>query len=122
MTGIFYFYSLLNEISEDTRVANASIAGFMGKSMALPFDVIRKRMQVKSDSSFYRKGYDNMFKAMKIIWAGEGNTSLKKMFNEGGLGVKGVFRGFMITCVKSSVSSAVTFYTYEHMKQYLNDK
>jgi hypothetical protein len=35
------------------------------------------------------------------------------------VGVKGIFRGFMITCVKSSVSSAVTFYTYEQARKYL---
>ncbi|XP_026317776.1 mitochondrial thiamine pyrophosphate carrier-like [Hyposmocoma kahamanoa] len=78
-----------------------SMAGITSKSLTYPFELAKKRLQIKT---FPSQG-DSMFKCHSLI------ECLVKTFELEGF--KGLFRGFKITIYKAQLSGLVAFTTYE---------
>ena len=81
--------------------------GFVGKTITMPLDVVRKRMQCKPDSPFFKRGYDSIWSSLKLI---------------SGEGYRGLFRGFGYACLKSVISSGVTFWSFAVLMKLYTDQ
>ena len=83
------------------------LAGAIAQSISYPLDVTRRRMQLalmNPDTKHYAKG---MFSTLKYIYINHGV-------------VKGLYRGMSINYMRAIPMVAVSFSTYELMKQLLN--
>ncbi|XP_014235625.1 graves disease carrier protein-like [Trichogramma pretiosum] len=82
------------------------IAGAIAQSFSYPFDVTRRRMQLALMHSDTHKFSAGMLSTLKLI------------YNENGI-MKGLYRGMSINYLRAVPMVAVSFSTYEVMKQML---
>lgn len=113
--GLFFMIyeetrSLMNQIPRvdvlpAPEASAGLLAGSLSKTIVFPFDTIRKRLQVQGPSreSFghnvpeYPSG---PMKCAKLVLANEG--------------VRGLYKGYAVSLIKSAPSSAVTVWTFEN--------
>ncbi|XP_066594862.1 solute carrier family 25 member 16-like isoform X4 [Prorops nasuta] len=84
-----------------------SIAGAIAQSFAYPLDVTRRRMQLAMMNPATHKYGNGML------------TTVKMIYYENGI-VKGLYRGMSINYMRAIPMVAVSFSTYEIMKQFLD--
>mmetsp|Transcript_8082 Transcript_8082/g.13012 ORF Transcript_8082/g.13012 Transcript_8082/m.13012 type:complete len:343 (-) Transcript_8082:593-1621(-) len=82
-----------------------AFSGGASKLMIYPLDTIKKRFQVNTYVYSKHEGYNGM---IDCVW---------RMFREEGL--VGFYKGSVATVVKSSVSVAVTFVSYEYFLSFM---
>ncbi|ANB14044.1 Tpc1p [Sugiyamaella lignohabitans] len=96
--------SNLDSILPAPEATAGFIAGVFSKGCVFPLDVIRKRLQVQGPSYGRRTDIPiypgNLFKCAKHIVIHEG--------------ARGLYKGFLISLLKSGPSSAVTIWTFEN--------
>ncbi|XP_033228560.1 graves disease carrier protein-like [Belonocnema kinseyi] len=83
------------------------IAGAIAQSFSYPLDVTRRRMQLAMMNADTHKYGTGMLSTMKIIYLENGIT-------------KGLYRGMSINYLRATPMVAVSFTTYELMKQLLS--
>ncbi|CCH42405.1 Mitochondrial aspartate-glutamate transporter AGC1 [Wickerhamomyces ciferrii] len=109
-TGLmFWSYEISRMVSQSSQKYQPILeplcglsAGVFAKSVVFPLDLIRKRLQV------------NKAKNQNFIKAG-----LKVVKVEG---VKGLYKGFLASIIKSAPTTAISIWTYEHfLRVYKSD-
>lgn len=96
-------------------ISHEAIAGFMAgvisKGAVFPFDVLRKRLQVQGPTrSHYMAGTIPLYPHRPMACA---KYILKHE------GVRGFYRGFFVSMLKSAPASAVTMWTFENSLYFL---
>ncbi|RNA37045.1 mitochondrial thiamine pyrophosphate carrier [Brachionus plicatilis] len=116
------FYQLLNSLwdyakridsSERTKnisafqsSINGSIAGIISKTIAYPFDLSKKRLQIQGFEDA-RKKFGKVVK-----FSGLWNCLYISVKNEGLLGI---YKGYLPSVLKAALSSGLTFFFYEQL-------
>ncbi|KAJ0313686.1 hypothetical protein COL5a_003391 [Colletotrichum fioriniae] len=82
------------------------VASVLSKTAVFPLDLVRKRIQVQGPTRahYVHKNipeYPGAVRAMRIIFAKEG--------------VRGLYRGLMVSLIKAAPGSAITVWTYERV-------
>lgn len=101
------------EILKEKNVMMASMmAGFLSKTIMMPFDVIRKRMQIQgSNYKNYNMSnlasYNNLIDCMIRMWREEG-------------GWRAFFKGYTPAIMKSIPVTSITFLCYHMIKKMEN--
>uniref|UniRef100_A0A0N4ZN50 ULP_PROTEASE domain-containing protein n=1 Tax=Parastrongyloides trichosuri TaxID=131310 RepID=A0A0N4ZN50_PARTI len=97
-----YMLSKEGQSKDDLSIAytalSGSIAGVTLWCLVFPFDVIKSKMQVQGNNSFF-KTFKNTLK---------------------NYGVKGLYTGLLPTIIRSFSASGCLFLTYEYTKKFLN--
>lgn len=93
------------ELSVYERFICGAAAGLTAQSASYPLDTIRRRMQLRGLAPTVPP-YRNTWQALKSIIATDG--------------VRGLYVGLSINYIKAGPTHAVSFLTYEAVKQYLN--
>ncbi|CAM8984764.1 unnamed protein product [Rhodiola kirilowii] len=104
------------ELSVPTRLACGAVAGTFGQTVAYPFDVIRRRMQMvgwKGAASFVTGDSRHM---SAVQYNGMVDAFRKTVRNEG---FGALFKGVVPNSVKVVPSIAIAFVTYEMVKDVL---
>ena len=82
-----------------------AVSGEVAKSSVMPFDVLRKRLQVQGPTRpFY--AVQNITEYQRGIWQMWSHMVMHE-------GWRGLFRGWVPSMLKSSIGSASTFFCYE---------
>ncbi|EPZ31900.1 mitochondrial carrier [Rozella allomycis CSF55] len=118
---IFYSYEgirkILDRISEDWQFNSSffagGLSGIIAKTITMPFDVIRKRMQIQTPQ---RSMLIQSVPSIPCSWS---KSFFKILTQEG---PKSLFRGLTPALIKSGPSSAVTFFVYENMLELLKSE
>ena len=98
-----YFYSSTNLPSFPKFLCGVT-AGLVGQTVAYPFDVVRRRMQLRS-SSLQLSTYTSITNSIRQVFKKEG--------------IRGFFVGLSINYLKVGPSTGVAFVTYEYVKEKL---
>jgi len=100
------------EVNKDKRVLNVpskllcgGIAGAIAQTVSYPLDVTRRRMQLSMTAKESEKYSKNLVQTLKLIYQEHGIS-------------KGLYRGMSINYIRAIPMVAVSFSTYEIMKQY----
>jgi len=91
-------------------LACGAIAGVASRTFTAPLDVTKILFQVQThsiDANSAGKGYTSFFGALKQIFHEEG--------------VKGLWKGNVVACLRLGPYSAVKYYTFETTKEYFKD-
>lgn len=104
-----YNYAVTSLISL-LHVSQGAVAGFISgvisKTTLFPLDVIRKRLQVQGPTrAYYLSGTIPIYPRNPIA------TAVLIVRNEG---LMGLYKGLLVSIIKSAPASAVTMWTYEH--------
>ncbi|CRK97148.1 CLUMA_CG010545, isoform A [Clunio marinus] len=94
-------------LSVPAKLLCGGFAGALAQSFSYPFDVTRRRMQLAMMNPETAKFGIGMWSTLKLI------------YSENGV-VKGLYRGMSINYLRAIPMVAVSFATYEMMKQTLN--
>ncbi|XP_055601390.1 solute carrier family 25 member 16-like isoform X2 [Uranotaenia lowii] len=94
-------------LSVPAKLLCGGFAGAVAQSFSYPLDVTRRRMQLAMMNPETAKFGMGMFRTLAII------------YNENGI-IKGLYRGMSINYLRAIPMVAVSFSTYELMKQTLN--
>lgn len=99
------------ELGVITRLACGATAGTLGQTVAYPFDVARRRLQVSG-----WKGADHLVQGEAEVHVYRGMTDcfVKTIKHEG---VGALFKGLWANYVKVVPSIAIAFVTYEQVKE-----
>ena len=99
------------ELSVVTRLGCGAVAGTIGQTVAYPFDVARRRLQVSG-----WKGADHLVvgEAERHIYRGMWDCFVKTVRYEG---PSALFKGLWANYVKVVPSIAIAFVTYEQVKE-----
>lgn len=89
-----------------SKLVCGGIAGAIGQTTIYPLDVARRRMQLSMTSSETKKFSEGLFKTLAITYRDYGI-------------VRGLYRGMSINYIRAIPMVAVSFSTYEVMKQML---
>ena len=89
-----------------TKLLSGGIAGATAQTVTYPLDVARRRMQLSMTSNETKKFSEGLIKTLKIT------------YKEHGV-VKGLYRGMTVNYIRVCPMVAVSFSTYEVMKQLL---
>lgn len=98
---------------QSTLLANliaGSIAGFVGKTVIYPFDLVKKRLQIQGFQQ-YRKGFgrqmycNGLFDCVKLTITEEGYLAL--------------YKGYWPSMLKAVLVSALHFAVYDEIKHFL---
>jgi len=89
-----------------SKLLCGGIAGAIGQTLIYPLDVARRRMQLSMTSSETKKFSEGLFKTLAITYRDYGI-------------VRGLYRGMSINYIRAIPMVAVSFSTYEVMKQML---
>ncbi|XP_014600871.1 PREDICTED: graves disease carrier protein [Polistes canadensis] len=90
-----------------SKVICGGLAGAVAQSFSYPLDVTRRRMQLAMMNPATHKYSSSMLSTMKLT------------YSESGI-MKGLYRGMSINYIRGVPMVAVSFTTYEIMKQLLN--
>ncbi|KAI4502824.1 hypothetical protein M0802_001868 [Mischocyttarus mexicanus] len=90
-----------------SKIICGGLAGAIAQSFSYPLDVTRRRMQLAMMNPATHKYSSSMLSTMKLT------------YNESGI-MKGLYRGMSINYIRGIPMVAVSFTTYEIMKQLLN--
>jgi solute carrier family 25 thiamine pyrophosphate transporter 19 len=109
MAITFASYQYFQDLLENSFIAGG-LSGVTAKTVVMPFDLIRKRLQVQGPT---RDNYivDHIPKYRKR----ESITSIAKAIIEQEGVRRGLFRGWTAAMIKSGVGSATTFFVYDHI-------
>lgn len=88
------------------KLIAGGMAGAVAQSFSYPFDVTRRRMQLAYMKPETQKFGTSMFSTLKLVYQQDGI-------------VKGLYRGMTINYLRAIPMQAVSFSTYELMKQLL---
>lgn len=89
------------------------MAGFISKGAVFPFDVLRKRLQVQGPTrSHYMAGTIPLYPHTPMACA---RYILKHE------GIRGFYRGFFVSMLKSAPASAITMWTFENSLHLLRE-
>ena len=80
------------------------LAGLAGQTVAYPFDVVRRRIQLKNVSHSL-SSYSSLIPSIMRVWRQEG--------------LRGFFVGLTINYLKIAPSTGISFLTYEFLKEKL---
>ncbi|XP_022651148.1 mitochondrial thiamine pyrophosphate carrier-like [Varroa jacobsoni] len=102
----FSFYYLFRAIFDDipyvpSNIASGALAGFAGKTLVYPFDLIKKRLQVQGFQDHTHKfgNYEGLVSCARSVFETEGPL--------------GFFKGYVPSCMKAMAMSACQFTFYE---------
>lgn len=101
------------ELSVPVRLGCGAIAGTFGQTVAYPFDVARRRLQVSGWSGLKKLHADH---GNVVVYKGMIDCFVKTVREEG---VKALFKGLAPNYVKVVPSIAIAFVTYEQVKELL---
>lgn len=87
------------------KLACGALAGSISQTLTYPFDVLRRKMQVRGLGSALGPQYNGALHALQMILKTEG--------------VKGLYRGLWPNLLKVAPSIATSFFTYELVKDFL---
>jgi len=87
------------------KLACGALAGSISQTITYPFDVLRRKMQVRGLGSALGPQYNGALHALQVILKNEG--------------VKGLYRGLWPNLLKVAPSIATSFFTYELVKDFL---
>eukprot|EP01026_Neomeris_dumetosa_P084093 TRINITY_DN981_c0_g1_i1.p1 TRINITY_DN981_c0_g1~~TRINITY_DN981_c0_g1_i1.p1 ORF type:complete len:694 (-),score=77.01 TRINITY_DN981_c0_g1_i1:202-2034(-) len=102
------------DLSTVTRLGCGAIAGAVGQTMAYPFDVVRRRLQVSG-----WEGASNLHKDSKgqaVVYRGMLDCFRKTIQEEG---IQALFKGIWPNYIKVVPSIAIAFVVYEQTKKML---
>lgn len=114
MTLEYYGLKDERELSVGTRLACGALAGTTGQTVAYPFDVARRRLQVsgwKGASALHAAGDGN-----SVVYRGMVDCFVRTVREEG---FGALFKGLAPNYVKVVPSIAIAFVTYEQIKEML---
>lgn len=98
------------DMSIMTRFACGSVAGTLGQTVAYPFDVVRRRLQVSGWAGASKLHSDG---GHAIAYKGMIDCFARTIKEEG---VQALFKGLMPNYVKVIPSIAIAFVVYEQLK------
>ena len=90
-----------------SKLLCGGVAGAIAQTVSYPLDVTRRRMQLSMTSKESEKYAKNLVQTLRLIYKENGVT-------------KGLYRGMSINYIRAIPMVAVSFSTYEIMKQYFN--
>ena len=89
------------------HVASGGLSGATCKMIMMPFDVVRKRMQVQHVESVH---YVTHVHRMAGLWDCVQKTYVRE-------GIRGFYKGVLPAVVKTAPASAATFFAFEMVKK-----
>ena len=89
------------------------LAGMSSKTLTLPLDLLKKRLQVQGFESA-RRDFGQITK-----YNGVADTFRKILVHEG---ILGFYKGAVPAILKTSITTSVSFYVYENMLRFLRTK
>lgn len=99
------------ELNVSTRLVCGAIAGTTGQTVAYPFDVARRRLQVSGWQGAKALQSDHV-----VVYNGMVDCFVKTVRTEG---VQALFKGLWPNYLKVVPSIAIAFVTYEQVKEFL---
>jgi solute carrier family 25 phosphate transporter 23/24/25/41 len=96
-----------------TRLACGAVAGTTGQTVAYPFDVVRRRLQVSGWAGARELHADH---GAAVAYRGMGDCFVRTIKEEG---VKALFKGLAPNYLKVVPSIAIAFVSYEQVKELL---
>lgn len=109
---LFSTHTFFKQYTSNELVSGA-LAGIVSKTLTMPFDVVRKRMQVQGPVRL------QVVVTGVPVYSGMVQCFTGIVKHEG---IKGFFRGWWPTMLKSAPSSAVTFFVVNRMKVWLDKR
>lgn len=88
------------------KLACGALAGSISQTLTYPFDVLRRKMQVRGLGAALGPQYNSALHALRVILKNEG--------------IKGLYRGLWPNLLKVAPSIATSFFTYEMVKDLLS--
>lgn len=102
------------ELSVPSRLACGAAAGTMGQTVAYPFDVARRRLQVSGWSGARELHSDH---GSVVVYRGMRDCFVRTVREEG---FAALFKGLWPNYLKVVPSIAIAFVTYEQVKEFLH--
>jgi len=89
------------------KLACGALAGAISQTLTYPFDVLRRKMQVRGMGTALGPQYNGALHALVVIVRNEG--------------VAGLYRGIWANLLKVAPSIATSFFTYEFVKERISN-
>lgn len=108
--------SLIEKHKSLVDLMSGAVAGVVSKSLVMPLDVMRKRLQVQGPTrSLYSISAIPQYASTYSLWAIGKDIVARE-------GVRALYKGVAVSVIKSGISSAVTFGAYTTANRFLQSR